>query len=107
MTEAFFLRSVFSHSRSCPAKPCVVEREPAFIDDQQCRPAVEPAFDAMKEIGQHGRRGRGSDQALGLKGLNVGLSQPLGFGIEQAAIGPAEAIGLQRALQRLRLQQHR
>ena len=88
-------------------KALIVEREPAFVDDQQRRPAVEPAFDAMKEIGQHGRRGAGADQALGLEGLDVGFSQPLGFGIEQATIGTAEAIGLQRALQRLRLQQHR
>ena len=58
----------------------------------------------MKEIGQHRRRGGGADQALGLKGLNFGLSQPLGLGIEQAAIGTTEAIGLQRALERLRLQ---
>ena len=88
-------------------KALVVEGEPAFIDDQQGRPAVEPAFDAMEEIGEHGGRGAGADQALGLECLDVGFAQPLGFGVEQAAIGTAEAIGLQRALQRLRLQQHR
>ena len=59
MTEAFFLRSVFSHSRSCPAKLVIIEREPAFIDDQQGRPAVEPVLDAVEQIGKHGRRGAG------------------------------------------------
>ena len=70
-TEAFFLRSVFSHSRSWPAKPAIVERQPAFVDDEQRRAAVEPAFDAMEEIGEHGGRGGGADQSLGLERLDV------------------------------------
>ena len=86
-------------------KPFVVEREPAFVDDEQGRPAVEPAFDAMEEIGEHGRRGAGPDQPLGLEGLDARLAETFGLGIEQPAIGSAEAIGLQGALQGLRLQQ--
>ncbi len=88
-------------------KALVVEREPTFVDDQQCRTAVEPPLDTMKEIGQHCRRGPGADQTLGFKGLNFSLPQALGLGIEQAAIGSAEAIGLQSSLERLGLQQHR
>ncbi len=88
-------------------KAYVVEREPTFVDDQQCRTTVEPPLDAMKEIGQHCRRGTCADQTFGFKGLDFGLSETLGLGIEQPAIGSAEAIGLQRTLERLRLQQHR
>ncbi len=106
-TEAFFLRSVFSHSRSCCAKAGIVEDQPAFVDDEQRRPAVEPAFDAVEEIGQHGGRRAGADQALGLEGLDRGRAELLALGVEQPAGGAADAIGLQRLLQRRRLQQHR
>ena len=78
----------------------VVEREPALVDDQQRRPAVEAAFDAMEEIGEHGGRRAGADQALGLEGLHRGLAEPLGLGVEQPAVRTADAIGLQRLLQR-------
>ena len=61
----------------------------------------------MKEIGEHGGRGAGADQAFGLEGLDRGVAEPLGLGVEQPAVGTAEAIGLQRPLQGLRLQQHR
>jgi hypothetical protein len=57
-----------------PGEALVIEGKPALVDDQQGRPAIEPAFNAMEEIGQHRRRGRGADQALGFKGLNFGLS---------------------------------
>ena len=80
-------------------KALVVEREPALVDDEQGGPAVEPVLDAMEEIGEHRGRGAGADQAFGLERLNVGLAEPLGLGIEQPALGPAEAIGLQRPLQ--------
>ena len=73
----------------------VVEREPALVDDEQRRPAVEPGLDAMEQIGEHGGRGAGADQPFGLEGLNVGLAETLGLGVEQPAVGPAEAIGLQ------------
>ena len=106
-TQAFFLRSVFSHSRSWPAKPSIVEGEPAFVDDEQGRAAVEPVLDAVEEIGEHGGRGAGADQPFGLEGLDVGLAEPLGLGVEQPAAGAADAIGLQRLLQRVGLQQHR
>src|SRR5208283_65742 len=85
----------------------VVEGEPAFIDDQQGWPSVEPAFDAMKEIGEHGGRGARADEALGFESLDARFAEALGLGVEKAAERAAEAIGLQGALQRLRLQQHR
>ena len=88
-------------------KTFVVEGEPAFIDDQQRWPPVEPALDAVEEIGQHGRRRAGADQALGLERLDAGFAQTFGLGVEQTAVGTAEAIGLQGALQGLRLQQYR
>ena len=88
-------------------KALVVERQPAFIDDQQRRPAVEAVFDAMEEIGEHGGRSAGADQPLGLERLHRGVTKPLGLGVEQTTRGAANAIGLQRALERLRLQQHR
>ena len=73
MTEAFFLRSVFSHSRSWPAKPSIVEREPAFVDDEERRPAVEPIFDTVEEIGEDGGRGAAADQPFGLERLDATL----------------------------------
>ena len=38
-------------------KALVVEREPAFVDDEQGGRAVERRFDAVEEIGENGRRG--------------------------------------------------
>ena len=76
-------------------KILVVERQPAFIDDEQRWPAVKPSFDAMEQIGKHGRRGRRADQPFGLKDLDRGFAKALELGIKQPAIGPAEAIGLQ------------
>ena len=68
----------------------VIEREPAFIDDQQRRAAVEPALDAVEEIGEHGGRRAGADQALGLERLHDGFAETLGLGVEQPAIGTAD-----------------
>ena len=69
-------------------KALVVERKPALVDDQQGRPAVEPSLDAVEEIGQHRRRGARADQPFGLERLDVGRAEPLGFGVEQPAVGP-------------------
>ena len=85
----------------------VVEREPAFIDDEEAWPPIEPAFDAMEEIGEHGRRGAGADQALGLEGLDVGVAETFGLGVEQPAIGTAKAERSEGALQSAGLQQDR
>ena len=41
------------------------------------------------------------------KAWTLDFAETLGLGVEQAAVGTAETIGLQGALQRLRLQQHR
>ena len=84
-TEAFFLRSVFSHSRSCWAKAGIVEDEPALVDDEQRGPSVESSLDAVEQIGEDRGRGRGADQALGLEGLHGGEPELLGFGVEQPA----------------------
>src|SRR5438132_14431238 len=63
-TEAFFLRSVLSHSRSC----------------------------APKQIAEHGGRGTGADEPFGLERLHVGAAEMLVLGIEQPAVGAAETI---------------
>jgi len=39
--------------------------------------------------------------------LDTGFTETFGLGVEQAAVGTAETIGLQGALQGLRLQQYR
>lgn len=79
-------------------EPGIVEREPAFVDDEEGRTPVEPAFDPVEEIGEHGGRGRRADQAFGLESLNRGVADPLGLGVEQPAPGAFDAIGLQRPL---------
>ena len=56
-----------------PRETRVVEREPAFVDDEERRPSIEPAFDAMEEIGENGRRRAPADEAFGLEHLHVGL----------------------------------
>ena len=93
--DAFFLRSVFSHSRSWPAKPLVVEREPALVDDEQRRPAVQPVLDAVEEIGEHGGRRARADQTFGLEGLDRRIAEVLVLGVEQPAVGTADAVGPQ------------
>ena len=83
----------------------IVERQPAFVDDEQGGPTVETPLDAVEEIGEDGRRRARADQALGLEGLHVGFAQALGLGVEQPAVGPADAVGFERLLQRRGLQQ--
>jgi hypothetical protein len=59
MTLAFFLRSVFSHSRSWPAKPSSSSASQPSSMMRRVRRAV---LDAVEEIGEHGGRGAGADQ---------------------------------------------
>src|SRR3546814_5861646 len=33
----------------------VVEEDPGFVEDQQRRPSVEPLFEPMEQVGEHGR----------------------------------------------------
>ena len=87
-TEAFFLRSVFSHSRSCWAKAGSSRTSQPSSMMSERRPAVEAALDAMEEIGQHGGRCAGADQALGLEGLHRCGAELLGLGVEQPAEAP-------------------
>ena len=61
----------------------------------------------MEQIGQDGCGRSGADQALGLEGLHVRLADPLGLGVEQPAPRPADAIGRERLLELLALQQDR
>src|SRR5260370_1119356 len=82
-------------------------RKPALVDNQQGGAAVEPAFDTVEQIGQHRGPGTGADQSFGLEGLDGGLAEPFGLGVEQPAPGSADAIGLQCALQRTGLEQDR
>ena len=68
-----------------PGEAGVVEREPAFVDDEQGRPAVEPVADAVEEIGEHGGRRAGADQAL--------PSRRPGRPLRQGARSPRPAAG--------------
>ena len=81
-----------------------VEHQPAFIDDDERRRAVEAAFDTVKQIGQHGRRSRRSGQPFGLERLETRFAQPFALGIEEPSERPADAVGGKRLLQCLRLQ---
>ena len=56
ITDAFFLRSVFSHSRSGCAKLVSSSASQPSSMYEESRPSVEPAFDAVEEIGKNGRR---------------------------------------------------
>ena len=85
----------------------IVEREPAFVDDDQGGTAVEAILDAVEEIGEDGGRRATADQPFGLEGLHLGVAQVLGLGVEQPAPWTADGIGLQGLLQRAGLQQHR
>ena len=61
----------------------------------------------MEQVGQHGGRRAGADQPLGLEGLDRSGAELFGLGVEQPARSAADAVGLQRLLQRRRLQQDR
>ena len=86
MTLAFFLRSVFSHSRSWPEKPSIVERQPTLVDDDERRRSIEAVFDAVKQISEHRGGGVRADQTLGLEGLHRG--GPKMFGSRRRAAVP-------------------
>src|SRR5690606_41821067 len=53
----------------------VVQRQPAFVDDEQRRAAVEPVADSVEEIGEHGGGRPGSDKSLDLKRLHGGAAR--------------------------------
>src|SRR5690606_24331104 len=83
----------------------VIEREPAFIDDEQRWAAIEAIFDAVEEICEHGGRGTRADQALGLERLHKGFAKMLALAVEQPAIGAADAVGPERLFQVVRLKE--
>ena len=55
----------------------IVEREPAFVDDEQGRLSGQASFNSMEQIGEHRRCGAGADQAFGLEGLHIGFAEML------------------------------
>jgi len=69
-------------TRELTGEALVVQRQPAFVDDQQRRPAIEAVFDAMKEIGEHGGRSAGADQPS-VSNTCPSVAKPLGLGVEQ------------------------
>src|SRR3546814_113629 len=75
-----------------------VQHQPALVDDDEGRRSVEPAFDPVEQIGEHGGRGAGAGQPFGLERLDIGVAQMLGFRIEQLAVRSADAIGTKRLL---------
>lgn len=83
----------------------VIEGEPAFVNDQQRRSAVETILYAMEEIGEHGGRGARADQSFGFERLDRCLAKIFGFGVEQAPVRAADAVGPERLLEIVGLQQ--
>ena len=68
-----FLSQRFQPFAKLAGEAFIVERQPALVDDEQRRTSVEPVSNTVKEIGEHGGRGAGADEALGLEGLNTCL----------------------------------
>ncbi len=55
----------------------MVEEDPGFVEDQQCRATVETFLEAVEQIRQHrGHDARLSEERLGLEALDVGERQP-------------------------------
>ena len=84
-----------------------VEHQPALIDDEEGRRSVEPPFDPVKEIGKDRRRCRRAGQPFCLERLEARFTEPFAFGVEQPSERAADAIGRERLLQCLRLEQNR
>ncbi len=91
MTLAFFFRQRLQPFPQLTGEAFIVERQPAFVDDQHGGPPVEAVLDAVEQIGEHGRRRAGADETLGLEGLDRGFAEMLVLGIEQPAIRSADA----------------
>ena len=103
MTRGVLLAKRLQPLPQLTSKFSVIKRQPAFIDDEQGWPAIKPSFNAMEQIGKDGRRNRRTNQPIGLKDLNGAFAKTLEFCIEQPAVWPTEAIGLESALQHIRL----
>ena len=88
MTRGVLLAQRLQPFAQLAGEAVVVERQPALVDDEQGRPAVEPVLDAVEEIGEHGGRGARADQALGLEGLDLGFAKPLA--LRRRAAGPRD-----------------
>ena len=78
-----------------------VEDQPAFVDYDQRRAAVEPSLDPVKEIGEYGARRARANKAFRLEDLNAGTAKPLFLGIEQLSPRSAQAPGEERRLELL------
>ena len=92
-TLAFFLRSVFSHSRSCAPKDASSSASQPSSTISSVGSPVRRPLDAVEQVGQHGRRGAGADQALGLEDLDVAAApRRSAVGIQQAAPWSRQAL---------------
>ena len=70
------------------------------------RPAVEPLFQPVEEIGQD-RRDHAclTHQRLGLEALDIGEGEMLFGRVEQTAVGTVKRVGAERGAKRVRLEQ--
>ncbi len=84
----------------------VIERKPAFIDNQKRGTTGKASFDSVKEIGKNGRCAAATDQTFGFECLDIGTTKMLLFGIKQSAPGAAYTVWLQSLFEPLRLQEH-
>src|SRR5262249_21660957 len=86
-TLVFFLRKVLSHSRSCaPKVGSSRASQPSSTISKAGLPWSQPSTRWNREAstagGEHGRSRACADPAFGLGGLDVGLSKPLGLGVQ-------------------------
>ena len=101
------MRRVFSHSRSwAPKVASSRASQPSSTMTRLGAPVSRPSM-PMEQIGEHRRRRGRADQAFGLEGLHLARTDPLDLSVEQPAPGSGHGVGLQGALERHRLQQHR
>jgi hypothetical protein len=77
----------------------VVEGQPALVDQDQGRPAVELPLDAVKEIGSTAPAAPDAEQAFGLERLNRGGARCLMLGVEQPTPRSLQGKGREGVLQ--------
>jgi len=84
----------------------MVEEYPGLVEHQKGRPAVEPLFQPVEEISQHGRHHAGlAHQRLGLEALDIGEGEMLLGRVEQSPIGTVERVGAKRGTKGIRLEE--
>ena len=80
------------------AEAGVVEREPAFVHDDQGGASVQTRLDAMEEMGEHGGGCRRSDEAFGLERLDRAGSEVFVVAVKQPPPGAFQGEGGDGAL---------